>query len=207
MSATPSAPIPGRLPRRPRNPQATRDRLVRAAAELFTTRGYHATTTPDLARRAGVAEGTIYRHFTSKENLFNELYRAALRALESAIREAPAGTCQERLAHTARTWRGIALRDPALVRLGFFPPPGAEPDAKSRDARRLLREAVGGVIASGKAAAEVRTGSADLWTDVWMELVSLVLERTVSGEWPQGHTAPDQVIEVAWESIRARPPS
>jgi AcrR family transcriptional regulator len=201
MTVTPNPPPTGHPVRR-RNPQVTRDRLVRAAAELFTAQGYHATTTPDIARRAGVAEGTIYRHFSSKQHLFNEIYRAALRVLESAIRDAPPGPCRERLAHVARAWHAIALRDPALVRLGFFPPCGAELDGKSRDARRRLRDGIGAVIASGKAAAEVRTGAADLWMDVWLELVTLVLERTVDGEWPKGHPAPEHVIAVAWDAIR-----
>jgi len=47
----------------------THQRLVRAALELFTTTGYHLTTTPLIAKKAGVAEGTIYRHFASKQHL------------------------------------------------------------------------------------------------------------------------------------------
>src|SRR5207302_11393513 len=54
----------------------TRERLVRAALELFTAQGYHDTTTPAIAKKAGVAEGTIYRHFAGKQQFFNELYRA-----------------------------------------------------------------------------------------------------------------------------------
>src|SRR5256885_1851203 len=57
----------------------TRERLVRAALELFTAHGYHETTTPQIAKKAGVAEGAIYRHFTSKQHCFNELYRTAAR--------------------------------------------------------------------------------------------------------------------------------
>src|SRR2546428_11069986 len=57
----------------------TRQRLVHAALELFSTRGYAATTTAEIARKAGVAEGTIYRHFQSKQHLLNELYRGAAR--------------------------------------------------------------------------------------------------------------------------------
>ena len=59
--------------------ELTRQRLVRAALELFTTQGYHPTTTPQLAKRAGIAEGTIYRHFTGKRQLLSELYRGAAR--------------------------------------------------------------------------------------------------------------------------------
>ena len=51
----------------------TRQRLIRAALELFTTRGYHDTTTAQIAKKAGIAEGTIYRHFASKQQLMNEL--------------------------------------------------------------------------------------------------------------------------------------
>src|SRR2546426_11411051 len=65
----------------------TRERLVRAALELFTTQGYHETTTPQIAKKAGVADGTIYRHFTSKQHGFNELYRAAARWASQLVKD------------------------------------------------------------------------------------------------------------------------
>lgn len=49
----------------------TRQRLARAALELITTQGYHPTTTSQIARKAGIAEGTIYRHFLTKQHLLN----------------------------------------------------------------------------------------------------------------------------------------
>src|SRR5256885_14772996 len=73
-----------------RQADLTRQRLGRAALGLFTTQGYHDTTTPQLAKRAGIAEGTIYRHFTSKQHLLNELYRAAARWATQHVREAEA---------------------------------------------------------------------------------------------------------------------
>jgi AcrR family transcriptional regulator len=60
-----------------RDGAATRQKLLRAALELFTTIGFRATTTPEIAARAGVAEGTIYRHFSGKEELLNAAYREA----------------------------------------------------------------------------------------------------------------------------------
>src|SRR3989442_10149044 len=65
-----------------------RQRLVHAALGLFSTRGYAATTTAEIARKAGVAEGTIYRHFQSKQHLLNELYRGAARWALRLVREA-----------------------------------------------------------------------------------------------------------------------
>jgi AcrR family transcriptional regulator len=48
--------------------------ILRAALELFTEKGIHATTTKDIARRAGVSEGALYRHFSSKQELAEDLY-------------------------------------------------------------------------------------------------------------------------------------
>ena len=60
-----------------RDGAATRQKLIRAALELFTTVGFRATTTPEIAARAEVAEGTIYRHFSGKEELLLAAYREA----------------------------------------------------------------------------------------------------------------------------------
>jgi TetR/AcrR family transcriptional regulator, repressor of fatR-cypB operon len=53
----------------------TQEALLGAALELFVARGFHGTAVPEVARRAGVAAGTIYHHFASKEALVNALYR------------------------------------------------------------------------------------------------------------------------------------
>jgi AcrR family transcriptional regulator len=54
---------------------ATRRRLRTAALELFVEQGVAETTTRDLAKKAGIAEGTIYRHFESKDDLVRDLFR------------------------------------------------------------------------------------------------------------------------------------
>ena len=53
----------------------TRRRLRTAALELFVEQGVSETTTRDLAKKAGIAEGTIYRHFESKDELVRDLFR------------------------------------------------------------------------------------------------------------------------------------
>src|SRR5437879_10663861 len=100
----------------------TRQRLVRAALELFTSVGYHLTTTPLIAKKAGVAEGTIYRHFDSKQHLLNELYRAAGRWAGKVVKEADALKVgpREKLAELARGLVAGAEREPAVARLFFL---------------------------------------------------------------------------------------
>ncbi len=71
--------------------EATRQRLLAAAEELFGTRGYHATSITDITRQAGVAQGTFYLYFPSKRAIFAELVRERSRALRHAIRQATAG--------------------------------------------------------------------------------------------------------------------
>jgi len=51
----------------PQSDKATKQRILQAAQRLFALRGYDGTTTRDLASTAGVAEGTIFRHFENKK--------------------------------------------------------------------------------------------------------------------------------------------
>src|SRR3974390_2769702 len=55
-----------------------RSAIVAAALDEFVARGFTATRLDDVAKRAGVAKGTIYLHFKDKEALFEELVRTAL---------------------------------------------------------------------------------------------------------------------------------
>lgn len=55
--------------RRAKNKEATRQRIVAAALHLFETKGFEAATTKQIARRAGVAEGTVFNYFETKEDI------------------------------------------------------------------------------------------------------------------------------------------
>ena len=52
--------------------------IIEAALDEFTARGFAATRLDDIAKRAGVAKGTIYLHFKDKESMFEELIRTAI---------------------------------------------------------------------------------------------------------------------------------
>lgn len=60
--------------------EGVRDRLLKAANELFTDLGYRATTTKEIAARAQVAELTLFRHFGSKADIFEASVLTPLKA-------------------------------------------------------------------------------------------------------------------------------
>ncbi|MEM9483710.1 MAG: helix-turn-helix domain-containing protein, partial [Cyanobacteria bacterium P01_F01_bin.116] len=51
----------------------TQEKILEAAQRLFARRGYGGTTTRDLAQAAGVAEGTLFRHFENKKAILIEV--------------------------------------------------------------------------------------------------------------------------------------
>lgn len=77
-------------------PASKREAIVTAALELFVDRGFHGTAVPDIAARANVGAGTIYRYFESKEALVNALYREEKMRFASQVIEAfPTGSTRE----------------------------------------------------------------------------------------------------------------
>jgi AcrR family transcriptional regulator len=55
--------------------ETTRDKILEASLKLFSQKGFLGATTREIAREAGVAEVTLFRHFPSKEALFEEVIR------------------------------------------------------------------------------------------------------------------------------------
>lgn len=202
MTAPP--PIP-----RKRDGEATRQKLLRAALDLYTTVGYRGTTTPAIAERAGVAEGTIYRHFTSKEHLLNEVYRGAQKWATGVVREIEeqekGARASERLQRVARRFLEAADRDPAALRMLLFPAIEKGLDDRSRESAREFREALQQIVASGKSDGLVRPGPADLWASAWLSLIAFAAEKVASREWPADHPHLQLVIESAWDAVSARP--
>ncbi|MFI6060143.1 TetR/AcrR family transcriptional regulator [Streptomyces sp. NPDC051286] len=86
-------------------PEAAR-RLLVAAVDAFAERGYHATTTRDIAGRAGMSPAALYIHYKTKEELLHRISRIghdrALLLLETAADSG--GPASERLADAVRSF-------------------------------------------------------------------------------------------------------
>jgi AcrR family transcriptional regulator len=198
-----SSPTPTPSPSK-RDGAATRQRLLRAALELFTTTGFKATTTPEIAARAGVAEGTIYRHFSGKEELLNAAYREVqVWGLELVKREEgdKALPPRDRLLRVAQRLVSAAESEPAMTRMLLRRRDERYLDDGGRDAARQFRDALQQIVASGKSDGLVRPGPADLWTAVWLALVAFAAERVSAKEWAPDHPQVGLTLEAAWDAI------
>src|SRR6202023_329143 len=90
--------------------------IVEAALEGFIARGFTATRLDDVARRAGVAKGTIYLHFKDKESMFEELISTAIvpllgrlvpqPSMSGTVRDALEGFANAFIQEVATTRRG-----------------------------------------------------------------------------------------------------
>lgn len=86
-------------------PDAAR-RLVSAAVHAFAERGYHATTTRDIAGRAGMSPAALYIHYKTKEELLYQISKVGHRLALDILEEARdgAGTPAERLTAAVRAF-------------------------------------------------------------------------------------------------------
>ncbi|MET7515542.1 TetR/AcrR family transcriptional regulator [Streptomyces sp. NPDC005480] len=86
-------------------PDAAR-RLLIAAVQAFAERGYHATTTRDIASRAGMSPAALYIHYRTKEDLLLRISRIGHEKALEILRDAAAGegTASERLSEAVRSF-------------------------------------------------------------------------------------------------------
>jgi AcrR family transcriptional regulator len=98
-----------------------RQAIVEAALDTFIEQGFAATRLDDVAKRAGVAKGTIYLHFKDKQALFEELVRSAIVPLASRLTAPPppTGSIREVLENFADNFvrEVTTTRRGAIVRL------------------------------------------------------------------------------------------
>src|SRR5256712_812700 len=89
-------------PPRPRS-EGKRTKIVEAAMRHFAEQGYHAARVGDIAAGLGIAKGSIFQHFGSKDGLFFEAYKKAVRSF-SAYLNVPADVKAQGFFEVLRYW-------------------------------------------------------------------------------------------------------
>ena len=71
------------------NKEAIREKIVKAALSLFQTKGFDATTTKAIARKAGIAEGTVFNYFKSKDDIALHFFEQEVDSAMATVRDNP----------------------------------------------------------------------------------------------------------------------
>jgi AcrR family transcriptional regulator len=163
--------------------------IIEAALEEFISRGFAATRLDDIAKRAGVAKGTIYLHFKDKESMFEELVRIVIVPVVERLTSLPPPTGSVRdlieafatnfLKEVANTRRGDLVR--LIVAEGPRFPAVAD---------FYYREVVSRGIAGMRALIELGIASGEI-------------RQKELARFPQIMVAP-ALIAVIWQSLFAR---
>ena len=102
-----------------------RQQIIRVATDLFSAKGFEGTTTREIARAAGVSEAIIFRHFTTKEDLYaaiidfliQDCHEDFLVELQQAMTKKDDAAVFETV---ARKFLEMHRKDPTLLRLLLF---------------------------------------------------------------------------------------
>lgn len=134
----------------------TRERLVGAAHQLLEESGYSGASVQAVADGAGVSAGALYRHFSSKAELFVEVFRDAAKRDLAAVDDAAAqGGCIERLEAAVAAHARRALGRRRLAWALLYEPVDPLIDAERLVYRRKYCRQMAGLLRQAIAAGEI----------------------------------------------------
>jgi AcrR family transcriptional regulator len=135
-----------------------RARLLAAALDLFETRGFDGVAVPEIAAKAGVAVGTVYRYFQTKDALVNALYRQWKQAYNDLVlAPAPKGMKPREL--FSRYWHRMTLfarTNPRAMRFMDLHHHGAYLDAESRALSKSYAQVAEEFVRAARAEGAIR---------------------------------------------------
>lgn len=141
-----------------------RARLVSAAAQLLADEGYGACSVAAVAARAGIAAGTVYRHFPGKADLIAEVFRSVVGREVAAVRAAVESEPDVvgRIAAVIETFAGRALKSPRLAYALLTEPVDPAVDELRLEFRIAFRDIVASAVADGVARGDLPPQNAEV---------------------------------------------
>ncbi|MGW7055488.1 TetR/AcrR family transcriptional regulator [Streptomyces sp. NPDC054887] len=168
-----------RARQRPDNGLTPREELLEAAAELFTTHGYAATTTRAVAERAGMRQATMYHYVTGKEELLAGLLESTVApslALARRLLSDGTASAEYRLWQLCRSDVELLCGGPHnLGALYLLPEVRTEAFAEFRRVRADLKNAYGQLLAATGVCGELGPDELALRTDLVFGLIEGVI--------------------------------
>jgi TetR/AcrR family transcriptional regulator, repressor of fatR-cypB operon len=180
-----------------------REDILDAALGLFAERGFHGTAMPDIAAEAGIAAGTIYRHFTGKETLVNELYRRSKQALlDALLADLPTATLRAQFHHLWWSLVRFAREQPRAFAFLELHHHGSYLDAESRAIEMRVLVPIAKVLELGRARGVIKSMPPQaLIVTVWGAFVGMIKAARL-GYYQLTDAICTQVEETCWDAIR-----
>lgn len=100
---------------------STREKIINAAFQLFSTKGYLGTTTKEIAKLANVSEVTVFRHFKTKENIFDAVIqtKSFLSNLKSLIPKISSLSLKDALIEIALEYTKTLISKKGAIKIFF----------------------------------------------------------------------------------------
>ncbi|MGN6334172.1 MAG: TetR family transcriptional regulator [Motilibacteraceae bacterium] len=184
-----------------------RERLVAAAVEAFAAKGFHGTTTRDIAAAAGVSPAALYVHHRSKEDLLHEISREGHLRTLALVREAAATSPDpvEQLRAVVRAFTAHHARNHTSARIVTYELSALSPEhlREISAIRRQIDAEVRQVVERGVAAGAFGTTNPRMTT---LALLSLGVDAARwyrdEGEWSPEDVA-EHYVELAMRIVGA----
>ncbi|MBA3328089.1 MAG: TetR/AcrR family transcriptional regulator [Solirubrobacterales bacterium] len=174
----------------------TRERIVVAAHALIAHGGYREASVAAVARRAGVATGSVYRHFGSKAELFAEVFRRASQHEVDAVTAAAGGQgpVVDRLAAAVQVFARRALRGRRLAWALIAEPVDPAVEAERLVFRAAYRDAFAAALREGVGSGELPGQDCELTAAA---IVGAIAEALVGPTSPTAARSGDEEALVA----------
>lgn len=185
------------------DPAERRDDILAAALHCFVTQGFHGTAVPEVAKQAGVATGTIYHYFPSKEALVNALYRKWKEQIARMVLTAfpPTGDVREQFRAVWRAMAVFAHEHPQAFAFLELHHHRSYLDAESLAMENRLKDFGAGMVKRAQELGQVKAGP----TTLLMELVFGAFNGMMKAHWEGRLELNDEVRELAeracWDTI------
>jgi len=166
-------------PTRPRS-EAKRSRIIEAATQHFAEHGYHAARVGDIAVALGIAKGSIFQHFGSKDGLFFEVYKRSVRSFAKYL-DAPAETQAAGFFEVLRYWlvrtEHLVHEDWIPYRISLLGNYGTDFVLKREINRFLISEDPYGTVSFVRFGLERRELRKDLDIEMIVSILDWMMER------------------------------
>jgi AcrR family transcriptional regulator len=161
--------------------------LLRAARDVFATKGYHDAKVDDIVHAAQVAKGTFYLYFPDKRSVFSELVDVLFKRLGAAILKVdPASDVDAQIKHNIRATVAVLLDDPALTTILLSYATGMDPAfvTKIRSFYDGVKAILSGSLAEGQRLGIVAPGDPRRFATFTVGALKELLAENVSAETP-----------------------